>query len=290
MMRFSRSPKAVCNKFIKMISKVKYPSICYTTTMNWAQRRKLTYMSIVFAFFAIVAFAVIHKVTNVAPTCFDGKKNSDELGVDCGGGCSMYCPNQLADPVIEWVRVFPVTPGIVNAVAYIKNTYPTSASPKVGYEFKLYDANNTLVADRTGTTFLGPAGESAIVETLIPISSSTVTIARFSFVDPIQWQKISSSFLQLVVNADRTVKESFEGGTRLTATLQNKSRYGFSNVDVVALFYDKNGNVITSSKSVVPSVPALQNTTVYFTWPYPVNDVVRTEVIPRLNPFTAQPL
>ncbi len=270
--------------------------------MNWAERRKLTYITIIVVFFAIVAFLIIHKATDVAPTCFDHKQNEGELGVDCGGPCNNYCAYQLTDPTVEWVRVFPVTSGIVDAVAYIKDTYPVAGAQQVGYEFKLYDANSTLVADRTGTTFLGPAGDTAIVETLIPIGNNTISIARFSFTDPIQWQKISSNFLQVVINTDNNSVATFADGTplvpgqkiqtntRLTATLQNQSRYNFFNTDVVALFYDKNGNVITASKVLVPALPALQSTTVYFTWPYAVTGIVRTEIIPRFNPFTAQSL
>jgi hypothetical protein len=259
--------------------------------MNWAQRRKLTYMMIVFAFFGLVAFGLYHQTTNVVATCFDHKQNGDETGVDCGGGCNAYCPSQLADPTVEWVRVFPVTPGIVHAVAYIQHGYPVASAQHVGYEFKLYDDKNTLLADRTGTTFLGTAGTTAIVETLISISpNASVSVARFSFVDPIAWQKVSPVFSQTVINTDQTAVESFEGGTRLTANLQNKSRLNFSNVDVVAIFYDKDGNAITASKALLPSLPALQTQTMYFTWPYPVRNSARIEVIPRVNPFTATSL
>ncbi|MDB5188531.1 MAG: hypothetical protein JWM92_129 [Candidatus Nomurabacteria bacterium] len=241
-------------------------------------------------FFAVVAFAIYHKANNVAATCFDRKQNQSEAGIDCGGPCNNYCAYQLSDPIVEWVRVFPVTPGIVDAVAYVKNNYPTAAAQNVSYDFKLYDASNNVVADRTGSTFLGPAGETAIVETLIPIANSTVALTRFSFTDPIAWQKISPTFLQTVINTDRNHTENFDGGTRLTATLENDSRLNFLNTDTVALFYDKDGNVITASKVLVPALPALQSKVVYFTWPYPVNNIVRTQIIPRINPFTAQPL
>ncbi|MEO5645879.1 MAG: hypothetical protein ABIO57_00665 [Candidatus Paceibacterota bacterium] len=262
--------------------------------MNWAQKRKLTYVLIILGFFGIIAFAVIHKVTSVTPTCFDRKMNGDEKGVDCGGGCSVYCSNELSDPTVQWVRVFPVTDGIVHAVVYIQHGYPVSAARTVGYEFKLYDDQNNLIADRKGTTFLGTAGTSAIVETLIPVAHGTVSLARFSFNDPVAWEKVSPTFSQVVIDTSRTTIEAFNTGrtsvpsTRLIATLQNKSRYNFTNVDVVAIFYDKEGNAITSSKVLLPSLPALQSKPVYFTWPYPVVGVARTEIIPRFNPFTAQ--
>ncbi len=264
--------------------------------MDWAERRKLTYVALVLVFFGVVAFAIIHNVTNITPTCFDHKQNGNETGVDCGGGCNVYCPSQLADPVIEWVRVFPVTPGLVDAVAYITHDYPIASAKSVGYEFKLYDADNNQIADRTGTTFLGPAGNSAIVETLIPIANGTVSLARFSFVDPISWKKVSPNFSQVVINTDHNTISTFSsavpGGvaTRLTATLQNQSRFNFSNLDVVAIFYDKDGNAITASKELLPSLSGLQSTTMYFTWPYSIANIARVEIIPRFNPFNATSL
>jgi len=258
--------------------------------MNWAQKRKLTYVAIVLVFFGAVAFGIIHKVTNVPATCFDNKQNGGEVGVDCGGGCNSYCPNQLSDPIVEWVRVFPVTPGIVDAVAYIQHGHPSSAIQQVGYTFKLYDADNRLVAQRDGTTFMGTEGTSAIVETLIPVGNNTVTVARFTFDDPLAWQKVSPTFSQVVINTDRNAVQTINNATRLTAVIENKSRFNFTNMDVVVIFYDKDGNAITSSKAVLPSLQALQSTTMYFTWPYPVNGIVRTEIIPRFNPFAAKSL
>ncbi|HTH93195.1 MAG TPA: hypothetical protein VL576_01810 [Candidatus Paceibacterota bacterium] len=262
--------------------------------MNWAQRRKITYIAIILATIALVAFLIIHKATAVAPSCFDNKQDGTETGIDCGGTCNTYCAGQLSDPIVEWVRVFPVTPGISDAIAYIQHNHPVAGAENVSYDFKLYDANNTILADRTGTTYLGPAGQSAIVETLIPVDSSKVTIARFSFFDPVHWQKISPAFSQIVINTDQHSVETFTTGsqnnTRLVAVLQNLSRYNFTNLDAIAIFYDSDGNALTTSKVLVPSLGALQNRTVYFTWPYQINNIARTEIITRFNPFTTQSL
>jgi hypothetical protein len=289
-MRFSRSPKALWIEFnVRLRQSQILLYLLYYSHMNWAQRRKLTYIALVLAFFAIIAFVIIHKVTSVPATCSDNRKNGDEVGVDCGGSCNMYCLNQLSNPIVEWVRVFPVTPGVVQAVAYIQHSYPTSAAKAVNYEFKLYDENNNLLATRPGSTFLGTAGDSAIVETLIPVSG-TVSVARFAFTSPVPWQKVSPLFSQAVILSDKNAVERFDGGTRLTAQLENKSRLNFNGLDIVAIFYDKDGNAITSSKILLPSLPALQTKTVYFTWPYGVNGIARTEIIPRFNPFTSSQL
>lgn len=257
--------------------------------MIWAQRRKMTYMSGLLLFLVVVSLAFIRSKTSVEPTCFDNKKNGGEAGVDCGGSCLQYCPNELADPKVRWVRSFEITPGIVHAIAYIEHSYPASSAQKMKYLFKLYDEKNSLITERAGTTYLGPMGRTAIVETLIPTGNSSVATTRFSFVPAIPWERSAPEFSQVVIKTDRTTLESYNGGTRLTATLDNQSRYEFDNIDTVAILYDANDNAITISKTLVPYLGALAKETIYFTWPFSIDtkSVRSIEVIPRANPFSA---
>lgn len=259
--------------------------------MDWATRRKLTYMTGIVLVLGTVAFFVVRSITNVPPTCMDGKKNGTEMGLDCGGVCMKYCPNELGVPKVRWVRTFEVTPGIVHAVAYIEHSYPGAASRKVSYSFKLYDDRNTLITERTGSTFVGPMGRTAIVETLIPTKNITPAITRFSMTAPVQWEKIPELFSSIVIKTDRTLVEPFDRGTRLTATLENKSRMNFTNLDVVAILYDADDNVVTASKALLPKLSAESNETVYFTWPFQLKQKpARIEIVPRYNPFTSTSL
>ncbi len=260
--------------------------------MLWAQRRKLTYFGGVLLFFGIIAFVFIRKATSVVPTCFDHKKNGDETGVDCGGGCLQYCPNELADPEVRWVRSFEITPGVVHAVAYIEHSYPAASAQAVQYRFKLYDANNSLITQREGSSYLGPMGRTALVETLISTGNIKVATTRFEFLPPVPWQKSDPTLSQVVIKTDRSLLEAYDGGTRLTVTLENKSRYSFTNIDTVALLYDAQDNAVTASKIVVPTLSALGSKVVYFTWPTKIDPKsIRTiEVIPRVNSFSATAL
>lgn len=258
--------------------------------MVWAERRKLVYMSGVLLFFGIVGFYIYHKATSVPPTCFDNKRNGGESGVDCGGACLQYCPNELADPKVRWRRSFEVTPGIVTAVAYVEHGYPTSSAEKVRYQFKLYDEKNSIIIERIGETYLGPMGRTAIVESLIPTGNIKVATTRFEFLPPIPWVKSDPVFSQIVIKTDNTLLEAYSGGTRLTVTLDNQSRYSFANMDAVALLYDSSDNVITASKILVPKLSGLAKQTVYFTWPNKIDpkSVRAIEVVPRFNPFSAK--
>jgi len=258
--------------------------------MTWSQRRQFLYISSFFFVVAVVAFILIRNATHVEPTCFDRRKNADEVGVDCGGRCVFYCKNELAAPTVRWERFFEVTPGIVHAVAYIEHSYPTAAVKEVPYVFKLYDAKNNIVTERTGTTYIGPMGRSAIVETLIPVGNIAPAIARFSFTGDIVWEKIPVSFSQIVIKTDRYVLEADGNLTRLTATLENLSRTAFSDMEVVAILYDKNDNAIAVSKALLKQLPSQGTKIVYFTWPDAKlkKETMRVEVLPRTNPFKAQ--
>lgn len=257
--------------------------------MNWAQRRQALYF---FSFVIVVGgivFLLIRNATRVEPTCYDGVRNGSEVGVDCGGSCAFYCKAELGDPKIRWVRFFAIAPDLVHAVAYIEHAYPTAAAQTADYVFTLYDEKNNILTSRTGTTYLGPMGRTAIVETLIPVGNTIPAIARFSFIkDGIVWEKVPIEFSQVVVKTDRYLLETFDGGTRLTATLDNQADITFSAIDVVAILYNKQDNAIAVSKALLKSLPAKGSATVYFTWPTALqSDTARVEIIPRLNPFTS---
>jgi hypothetical protein len=259
--------------------------------MTWSQRRQLTYIGSLLFVVGLIVFLVIRNATNTVPTCYDGKRNGNEVGIDCGGACSFYCKDELGNPKVRWVRYFTAAPGIIHAVAHIEHSYPEAASQRVYYHFDIYDERNNIIKTQPGSTYIGPLGRTAIVETLIPIGNTVPAVARFVFDGSIVWEKIPSSFSQVVIKTDRYLLEPYEAGTRLTATLDNNSRFEFSDLDVVAVLYDKSDNAIAVSKSILRMLPAQTSTTVYFTWPTQLREqTARVEIMPRINPFTAREL
>jgi len=258
--------------------------------MDWASRRKLLYLGSLLLIVGGVLSLLIWKYTRTEPTCYDGVQNAQEVGVDCGGGCAFYCKAELADPKVRWARFFPLSDNLVHAVASIEHAYPTAAARTAAYTFSFYDNRNNLLTEYHGTTYIGPMGRSAIVETLIPLGNIAPATVRFRFDGDIVWEKIPIDFSQIVIKTDRYTLEPFESGTRLTATLENQSDFGFKDIDVDAILYDSNDNTIAVSKALLPALPAAATTTVYFTWPMSLREkTARVEVIPRINPFSLIP-
>ncbi|HEU5114911.1 MAG TPA: hypothetical protein VFT82_04055, partial [Candidatus Paceibacterota bacterium] len=121
---------------------------------SWSTRRRWSYLlifaALVVLFFGVPFFFLFYK----APTCFDGKQNGNETGIDCGGSCARLCPADFAAPRVLWSYSVQVVPGVFNSLAYVQNPNPSVEADNVPYLFRLYDSQGLLIAERTGKAFV----------------------------------------------------------------------------------------------------------------------------------------
>src|SRR3989344_2789665 len=135
--------------------------------ISWSTRRKSIYIIGILLCFLFALLLPILFVTYKAPSCTDGLKNQGELGVDCGGPCTLLCKANALDIVVHWQRAFKVKNGVYNALAYIENPNLDSGVGKIFYRFKLYDSDNILIYERQGETFIPPKKIFGIFESNI---------------------------------------------------------------------------------------------------------------------------
>ncbi|HEV8666356.1 MAG TPA: hypothetical protein VN665_00715, partial [Candidatus Paceibacterota bacterium] len=89
--------------------------------LSWSGRRQLMYYGVGLVILAVLFYVVWASFFNAAPTCFDNKQDGTELGVDCGGSCSLLCQDTARQPTVQWARPFQTGAGIYTAAAYIQN-------------------------------------------------------------------------------------------------------------------------------------------------------------------------
>lgn len=246
----------------------------------WALRRKVTYFLFALILLVVViglpAFYFFHK----APTCFDGRQNGDEAGVDCGGRCALLCSFEGLDPIVLWSRSFKVTGSVYSAMAYIQNPNINSEALAT-YVFKLYDSNNALIGTKENTTIIPKNKIIAIFEPNINTQSKIPARATFEFIQKPIWRKDASTSPEFVVT-----QKVLSGETtmpRIDATIQNISLTPQERIEVVAIVYDTNGNAVAASRTFVDRLEKDQTSRVAFTWPTPfasTGSVV--EIIPRV--------
>lgn len=247
--------------------------------MSWGTKRRNRILFVVGLFIlvpiAVVAFVLFYK----PPTCFDGKKNSDELNVDCGGSCALVCTSQAYDPVVLWKRYFKIDEGVYNALAYIENPNPSAQVTHAHYIFKMYNEDNIIIGEREGFVTLAPKSVRPVIETNILTNKQRPTRIDFEFDAPFVFQKKDPKDAIVLIKDEKVDNEKIS--PRVKAKVQNISLQTLNNIDVIVILYDVFDSVIGTSSTFVPELTSEQSKDIVFTWPQPFNeDIARIEVIP----------
>ena len=255
--------------------------------ISWATKRQLSYFSIIFGAILIGLFILIYPSFNKEPTCFDGKQNGDESGIDCGGSCQKVCTPQALQLVTLWARTFKVADGKYNVMAYVENQNRESGIPIISYEFKIYDDSNIFIAQRTGTTFITSNDRTAIFEGGIETGNRIPARVVFSFTSAPTWIKVDRDQRNaLAVSAEDKVLSNPFTQPKLEAQIVNKTFNKLRNVDVYALLYDGDNNVLEASKTLIDSLDKSSKKGVVFTWPKPLGEQpTRIDIFPQVNIF-----
>lgn len=220
----------------------------------------------------LLLYTYVHFFTS-APTCFDGKFNSNERGIDCGGSCALFCAADTRAPIVLWSRAFEVAPNTYTAAAYVQNPNPGAAARNVAYSFQLFDDKNLLVTERVGTINIPPLQTVPFIDPNINVGNRTVSKAIFSFSANPVWTKIGA------LPALRTTGQYLApDASQLRARIANDSIEDAKRVTIAAVLFDGNGTARAASKSLISAVPRKGSTPVTFTWSGGVPNIVRAEI------------
>lgn len=248
---------------------------------SWSQKRKSIYFLIfavfLFGFIILPAYLIFYE----APTCFDGKQNGEEKGIDCGGPCVNLCRSQYLDPNIIWARVIKVKPGTYNALAYIENPNIDAGADSISYVFKVKDKDGVLIYERKGETFIPPNKFFAVFESGISTGEKIPTKTTFEFTRGAIWEREENKEAGINVLKKAISREDYS--PRVDATLENTTLDPISGIEVVAIVYGEDGNALGFSRTFIDKLDKDQSQDVAFTWPERFSSsVVRVEIIPRI--------
>lgn len=255
--------------------------------MSWASKRQFKYLLIVLGVFLLLIFWIVYPMIFKEQTCFDGKLNQDETGIDCGGSCSQICSEDALSPIIVWSRAFPVTGSIYNLVAFIENPNKDAAIYKANYEFRVYNTENKLIGRREGSTFIPPNQQFAVFEPRFDLGESEIRSISFEFIPPFAWHKKEPILNVLPVKVDRVVFENDFNLPSLKARVKNDSIYDIPAFDVIAILYDVDNNAVNVSKTQKEGLASNSSLSVSFTWPEALLGIpVKHDILVQINPFT----
>jgi hypothetical protein len=231
---------------------------------NWARRRKLIYASLAILILAsaigIPSFVFFYK----APTCFDGKQNGGEKGIDCGGKCQLLCQSDFFPPTVSWTRIDKVVNGVYNVSAYIINPNNEGEAKDVPYEVTLFDNLGIKIVSKKGSVTIPPHRNTLAFAGLINTDKYTPVKALFEFTSAPNWVKKSDQLVDLVIK-DMDYSE-INNSSSLIVNLENTGLKNLNNISVYSVLYDASGNTIGFGKTVVDEIKAKSNAIAPFTW------------------------
>lgn len=207
-------------------------------------------------------------------TCFDGIQNQDEIGIDCGGVCSLQCKGTYKDAKVAFARGVPVDLDTYNVFALLENSNTDIFFPKIPYTVKAYNKDGQLLVTASGTTALLSANRSLIyIPKLIMKQRPSIVDVD---IDPsyVGIKQIDFKLQQSVKTYSWTAQRGANNTLQVVVKVENQSVNTFSDVIVYALLYDDTRTAYAVGKTVLPNVKGRESTAAVFTWgnlPAPAN-------------------
>jgi hypothetical protein len=250
--------------------------------MSWGTRRRnniIFAVAIILIVPSVIGFFVL---IYEKPSCFDGKRNQDEKGIDCGGSCVLLCKEDSLPLVVLWERFFKVGDGNYNAAAYIENRNSNAGVKNVNYVFSFFNQEGVKIAEKRGQTRVFPQTIKPILISGVLTGKQVPTRVDFEFLEnPIFEKEDPVLPLLITKNSKYFVDSSSAGGPRVTATIQNISLEEVNDVDVVVLLFDIMDNVVGVSSTYIERINPEESKDVSFTWPNNfIDNDLRPEIIP----------
>jgi hypothetical protein len=222
-----------------------------------------------------VYFLVFHP--GVA-SCFDGKQDQGEQGVDCGGPCAKLCTSSIQPVAVLSVDAFAAA-GNNTFLAKIANPNNGYAAQSFNYAFNVYDSSGNLLQSFSGQSFLYPGQLKYLVSVNQSVPSGVVkadlTITNANWVTS---SSISASPQIAVQNILTVIGSSTPAIAFTTGQLVNNDTASIGTILLVAVFKDANGNPIGASQTELNGIAP--DATENFSVSYPA--------VPGINPVATE--
>ena len=250
---------------------------------DWAKKRRHMIETILTLVGVAIIAVVVIAVTYKAPSCSDQKQNQGETGIDCGGPCPYLCSVNETAPQVTFVRAVSPQPGRIDVIAYIENANADASVQNAKYTIELYNANEQVVAVKTGLINLPPASTVPLYISNFYNGRQRITSAFLSFDSTtVLWTR-NTNRLQLPTPSNIQI---IDGATpKITASISNPTAFPLYNETVVATVFDAKNNAIAASQTVIPLLSSQGTSQIFFTWNQEFSSPpVRVEILPAPVP------
>ena len=250
---------------------------------SWGTKRKIMYAGVFIILLGGIFTGLFFGVFYKKPTCFDGKQNAKESGIDCGGACRKVCEAEAIAPVVSWARAFETSAGVYNVAAYIENPNINSTAREIPYIFRLFDESNILVYERKGKTDIQQGSTFVVFETNINTGNRRAKYTFFEFTETPDWQITSTSLVSDNLRVKSQNLDQNSKPIKFQAVIENLSLKTINDIEVTVILYNDLGNAIATSKTILDEIGREGEAIASFTWDKLEENATRFEVVTKVR-------
>lgn len=237
--------------------------------------RTLKRLFIGFLYLVVLAgllFGVYRAFIRTAPTCSDGLMNQNETGIDCGGVCGNVCEEVASQPIaVERVSVLPGGTGRVDLLAEVYNPNDVFGAASFAYVFEVRDASGTVVATKSGESFILPQERKSLLAIGLSVAQSEGATAVLRVTDA-KWQRFSGYQAAPRISVYRRRYSEIVGGPgfgEAYGLVANESPYDFRELFVKVILRDDAGRPLAVNQTAMQTVTSGEERDFRLVWPEP---------------------
>lgn len=235
------------------------------------RKRKKVTIALVPIGILILIILILVIVNQPAPTCFDGRKNGNEEGIDCGGNC-VACGIKYAVPLEALSSdVLGVSQSASEVAVKIQNNN-SGYGAKFGYIFNLFDQLGDRIDQVQGQSFILPNSVKYLIEPKVDVKSTDVIRVEVLFVDTTWFasDKSAGDLFDIFDKHLQLMSATETGYLQASGKLINKTSHYFSKVGVTILIKSKTGRLLHAAKTEISDVNANESakSLLYSGFPY----------------------
>lgn len=235
--------------------------------MEWSLKRKFFYIGALVGILMIIGAYPVYRVFFSQATCFDKKQNGDELGVDCGGACMLYCASQVKPVRVVWAKAFSFAPDHYDVGAYIENPNIDAGIKSARYTVRIFDAGGQMIGERMGAIEISPRAPTFLFEGNVTLATPPARVEVLfddAYLTNMTTARQSSSVL---VTKNQRLKQTTTS-PRFEAVLVNTDPLNsVSSISLGAIISDASRTPIAISRTIVDEIEKGSEQHIFFTWP-----------------------
>jgi len=213
---------------------------------------KQIFYGFIFLIIIIGLLTFFYFIFKPKPSCFDGKKNQGEEGIDCGGPCSQVCfPPDFRNVEVLWTKLLDAKSQLI-LVAKIQNPNSDLASDSFDYKFNIL-SNGVVLKTIQGKSFIYAEEIKYIEEFINKDSIINIDDLEIEFIiKNVNWVK-SKNFSKPkidLISKDIQLKDDFN---YLIGRIKNNDFVSLNNVQILVNVYD-NKLLILNSKTLIDNI------------------------------------